>query len=235
VDSDEGELAAREKWYYELGGRVHGPLSWAALEELFSHSAETAAEARIRKGLDGDWVPFRSGGFPGGAPARAGTLPSGDQGLDGLAQPTGPVRWQAPGAPSPRKWLRGHTDIVAAVGLWILFNVLFALFWPQPYARERRYLVALQRIAAEVQELRAQPATEPEWREFRMRCNAELSPMVKDLEKSASSAELVRQQLLWSARDLLPRTFGPRTKDRDAKERQLKEYLDSVDRTLGGM
>ena len=56
--------------------------------------------------------------------------------------------------------------------------------------------------------------------------------MVSDLKKSASATEPIRQQLLWSARDLIPRTFGPRTKERDDVERRLKEYLDGAERQL---
>jgi hypothetical protein len=121
------------------------------------------------------------------------------------------------------------------VGVWILLNVLFLLFWPQPYARERRYLATLQGIVGEADQLRAKPASDREWQELALRTRQSLAPMVRDLEKSANSSELVRQQLLWSARDLAPRIIGPPSKERDGQERRLKQYLGSVDTTLSGL
>jgi len=118
------------------------------------------------------------------------------------------------------------------VGVWILLNVLFLLFWPQPYARERRYLETLQGIVAEADQLRAKPASEQEWQELARRTKQTLAPMVRDLEKSANSSELVRQQLLWCARDLAPRIIGPQTKEREGQQRRLKQYMESVAKAL---
>jgi hypothetical protein len=116
---------------------------------------------------------------------------------------------------------------------WILINVLYLTFWAQPYGRERRYLQTLQGISAEVQELRARTASDAEWRELAQRTRVALAPIVSDLKKSASAAEPGRQQLLWAARDLIPRTLGPRTKERDDNDRRLKAYLDNAQRELG--
>jgi hypothetical protein len=44
------ETTAGDEWYYELDGRVHGPMMRSALEELLGSSGETVADVRIRKG-----------------------------------------------------------------------------------------------------------------------------------------------------------------------------------------
>ncbi len=95
-----------------------------------------------------------------------------------------------------------HWDVAAAIGVWILLNVLFLLFWPEPYARERRYLGTLQHVVAEVDRLRSSSASGKEWQELAKNLREKLAPIVRDLEKSANSSEPVRQQLLWCARDL---------------------------------
>jgi hypothetical protein len=127
---------------------------------------------------------------------------------------------------------RAHWQIVAVLGAWIALNAISLFFWPQSYSRERGFLAKLQGIEAEVQALRAKPASEAEWREFAERTRATLAPIVSDLKKSANASEPVRQQLFWSARDIVPRTLGPRTKDRDEQEQRLKRYLDTVEREL---
>jgi hypothetical protein len=140
----------------------------------------------------------------------------------------------APGAARDfRDLARAHWDIGAGAAAWVLLNVLYLAFWPQPYGRERRYLQSLQAVNGEVQELRAKSASDAEWRQLAERTRVALAPIVSDLAKSANASEPVRQQLLWSARDLIPRTLGPRTKERDEQERRLKEYLDSAQRELG--
>jgi hypothetical protein len=132
-----------------------------------------------------------------------------------------------------RELVRTHWDVGAGAAALVLLNVLYLAFWPQPYERERRYLQTLQAVSGEVQELRAKSASDADWRQLAERTRVALAPIVSDLNKSASASEPVRQQLLWAARDLIPRTLGPRTKERDEQERRLKEYLNSAQRELG--
>ena len=86
-----------------------------------------------------------------------------------------------------------HWDVAAAIGVWLLLNVLFLLFWPEPYAREQRYVETLQNIVAEVDRLRSSSASGKEWQELAKNSREKLAPIVRDLEKSASSSEPVRQ------------------------------------------
>ena len=213
-----------EEWYYELDSRQHGPLSRTDLEELLNHSGETASDVRVRQGADGVWRAFRERS-PAAPESRSGARQSSGASTVPVQEPTPPSS-TAPGGSMLRHW-----DIAAALGFWILLNVLF-FCWPDHYARERQYLQTLRGVEAEAQELRTKSATELEWHQFAERTTATLAPIVNDLKKSASSSEPVRQQLLWSAHDLIPRLLGPQTKEREEQERRLKQYLDSAQQEL---
>jgi hypothetical protein len=222
-----------EEWYYELDGRTHGPLSRGDLEELLSRCGETASDIRVRQGKDGAWSPFRPGGQRSSSSApTAPTAPA--------IAPTRSPPSHRPAFPKSASGLgtlySRHRDILAAVGAWILLNVvllIFGLLW-QPSSRERRYLQTLLEIEAEVQDLRAKPTSDAEWKEFRDKARAALDPIVSDLKKSANPTEPARQQLLWSARDLVPHTLGPRSRERDEYDRRLKQYLDTAQHELEG-
>ncbi|HET6325712.1 MAG TPA: hypothetical protein VFG04_13620 [Planctomycetaceae bacterium] len=219
-----------EAWYYELDGRTHGPISWTDLEELLNRSGETALEVRVRKGEDGPWTQFRA------PPAAIGSVGAKGSNWESPAWSGEASRPRQSQSPTPRSDVRGllrsHWDIGVAIVVWILLNVSY-LAWPQSHSSERRYLQSLRAIEDEVRDLRSKPTSDAEWHELAKRARATLDPMVSDLKKSASSSEPVKQQLLWAARDLVPRTIGPRTKERDETERRLKEYLDGAERELG--
>jgi hypothetical protein len=219
------QIPPGEEWYYELDGRPHGPLSRTDLEELLNHSGETASDVRVRQGADGVWKAFRE------RPTAAAASTAEARQWSGAPSPL-PQESMPRSSVAPRGSLLRHWDIGAAVGAWILLNVLF-FCWPDPYAHERQYLQTLRGIQAEGQELRTRSAADGEWHQFAERTNAALVPIVNDLKKSASSSEPVRQQLLWSARDLIPRMLGPQTKERLEQEQRLKQYLDSAQRELG--
>ena len=217
-----------EEWYYELDGRSHGPISWTDLEELLNRSGETAFDVRVRQGVAGAWTQFR--------PASRADAPATTSRLSGETQaPPGEAsRPRQSYAPTPRGVFRSlvHWDIAAAIGVWILLNVSYLSFWPQPHSSERRYLQTLRAIESEVQDRRSQPTSDAEWHQLTQRSRVLLSPIGSDLKKSASASEPLKQQLLWSARDLIPRTIGPRTKERDDVEQRLKQYLDGAEREL---
>jgi hypothetical protein len=223
-------IPSGEEWYYELDGRTHGPLSRSDLEDLLDRSGETASEVRVRQGPGGLWSPFR----PAAAPAQtARSMPQSGAGSARMGRPVSVRRLASSStAAGLGGFWRAHWEIVAALGGWTALNALFLLFWPQPYSRERGYLAKLREIEAEVQTLRAKSASDTEWREFGERTRTVVAPIVSDLKKSASASEPEKQQLLWSARDLVPSTLGPRTKERDEAERRLNQYLDSAQREL---
>jgi len=220
-------IPAGEEWYYELDGRTHGPMRWSDLEEMLSRAGETAAQVRVRKGADGPWSAFRSG-------AQTTSTPTADvQSAERFEQSpvARPVVQSNSGGIT--SLFRQHRDLWAVVGIWVLLNVLFLFYWPEPYSRERRYLATLQDVVKEADQLRASGATDTQWAGLAKRTKERLAPMIADLQKSASSSELPRQQLLWSARDLAPRIMGAPTKEREENELRLKRYLESVEQVIG--
>jgi hypothetical protein len=224
-------IPAGEEWYYELDGRAHGPMRWSDLEELLGGAGETASQVRVRKGADGPWSTFRSGAQTTSSPTvGAESAERFEQSSAARRVPLGNWRGKSGGIAS---FFGQHRDLSAAVGVWILLNVLFVLYWPHPYAKERRYLATLQDVVKEADQLRAGVASDQEWSGLAKRTKERLAPMIADLQKSASSSELPRQQLLWSARDLAPRIMGAQTKEREENEQRLKQYLQSVEQAVG--
>jgi hypothetical protein len=219
-----------EEGYYELDGRVHGSMRWSDLEELLGGSGETAAQVRVRKGADGPWSAFRSGGqstVVSGSVAPAAERFEQSHASHAM-RPVAAGRWAGIGS-----FFQQNRDLALAAGVWILLNVLFLAYWPQPYAKERRYLATLRDVVKEIDDLRVSGAADKEWGGLAKRSRERLAPMIADLKKSASSSELPRQQLLWSARDLVPKIMGPRTTEREQDELRLKQYLQSVEQAIG--
>jgi hypothetical protein len=215
-----------EEWFYELDGRVHGPLSRADLEELLNGSGETALQVRVRQGAEGPWHPFRT------ASAAPATLPTPQPSWDGdlpVRSSQAPQSRLSAGKGGLGRLLRSNWDLCAGLVVWLLLNGLFLLWFQDPYSRERNYLQTLRTISSEVHELREKSASEAEWRAFAQRTHVALDPIVRDLKKSANASEPAKQQLLWAARDLTPRTLGPRTKERDEFDRRLNTYLNTAE------
>jgi hypothetical protein len=230
VYPNDAPIPPGEEWFYQLDGRVHGPLTRADLEELLNGSGETALQVRVRQGTDGPWRPFRTASV---APA---SFPMSQQNWGGDF----PARSAA--APQPAlstgkgglgRLLRSNWDLCTGLAVWLLLNGLFLFWFQDPYSRERSYLQTLRAISGEVQELREKSATEAEWRALAQRTRAALDPIVRDLQKSANASEPAKQQLLWAARDLTPRTLGPRTKERDEFDRRLNTYLNTAEAEIG--
>ena len=219
-------IPAGEEWYYELDGRAHGPMRWSDLEELLGRAGETAAQVRVRKGADGPWSAFRSGGrstVVSGSVAPAAERFERSHGM----RPVAAGRWEGIGS-----FFQQHRELSLAAGVWILVNVLFLVYWPQPYAKERRYLATLQDVLKEVDDLRASGAATRSGAASRNAAGRGWPPLIVDLKKSASSSELPRQQLLWSSRPG-PKIMGPRTTEGEQDELRLKQYLQSVEQAIG--
>jgi hypothetical protein len=221
------QIPPGEEWYYEIDGRAHGPLAWSSLEDMLGRSGETASQVRIRKGADGPWSAFRRGAQYCPASVPCDTAAERFE-QSPAARPVRADRWGGIAS-----FLQQHRDLSVAAGVWILVNVLFLAYWPGPYAKERRYLAMLQDVVNEVDDLRASGAADKEWATLAKTSRQKLAPMIADLQKSASSSELPRQQLLWSARDLAPKIMRAQTNERDQNELRMKQYLRSVEQAIG--
>jgi hypothetical protein len=233
-------IPSGEDWYYEIGGRTHGPIARDELEAMLSRAGETALEVRVRKGTDGSWSGYRTEQPSHSlepAPVSGQHVVSREPRDEGaFEKPTRHATKPDPLIPADRPGLRRRLaeskEILAIAILWITVNAVFIVFWGDPYAQERRYLDALEGIVAEVDELQGKPTSDAEWRALAAKSKSTLAPIVQDLKRSASAAHLPRQQLLWCAQNLAPKIIGPRTKERDADKHRLKEYLQSVNKVL---
>lgn len=216
--------APEDDWYYEIGGRVHGPLKLSDLTELLDKSGETASEVKFRQGTDGQWVyrsPARTspgtrreepiGSFPHSGVARHSHSDSGRR-----------------AAGSWFSWIFEHRAVALLILVWILMNVGL-IAWPS-HVRERNCIEVVRKVIAEAEQLRATTASEAQRREFTERSQRALEPIVKELKESEPSD--TTQLLLWAARDAVPRLFQSETAATLKQEQQLRQVLDDLDRVL---
>ena len=225
-------IPAGEEWYYELDGR-------ASRSDAVERSGGNA-EPRGRDGFAGSRSKG-SGRTLVGVPLRRANEFNADRPfpisrairtIGGRRGPWPPVVGAASRGASHR-----YSGSIATCRqlseFGLLLNVLFILFLPEPYSKERRYLATLQDVVKQSDQLRAEGASDKDWAGLAKRTKERLAPMIADLQKSASSSELPRQQLLWSARDLAPRIMGAPTKEREDNELRLRQYLQSVEQAVG--
>jgi hypothetical protein len=223
--SPPGEDAA--EWYYQLNGRSHGPLTFAELMELVGSCGETASDVAVRKGMRAAWVPFVSllGTRPSCVPAP----------LLGSARSTQIVTALHDFAGSSIEFrfnTRNNRDVVIAVALWLMFNFMVIILWPRPHASERKYVLAIRRLEAQVKELRASHASSRDWKSLHAHVEQTLGPIVRDLRANASASTPIRQRLLWAARDEFPRLAGPRSTQTDDAERLYELHMQFIERQL---
>jgi hypothetical protein len=229
-----------EDWYYEIGGRIHGPIARDDLEAMLNRAGETALEVRVRKEADGSWTPYRtekaSYSLSPGASSRQHVVSQEPCDEGTFEKPAHRPPKSAPVVATARAGSRpplaNNKEIFAIAILWITVNAVLIVFWGDPYAQERRYLDVLEGIVSEVDEMQSKPTSEAEWMALVAKSKSTLAPIVQDLKRSASASHLPRQQLLWCAQDLAPRIIGPRTKEREEDKRRLKEYLRRVNKIL---
>jgi hypothetical protein len=243
MDHEDRCPSGEDEWFYEIGGRSHGPLRWAAVEDLLSRCGETALDARIRKGASGTWIPYRPTSQTQAQERE--TLPSNASasapvGVSPAARGRSPRQW-----PARRRWFRlpmpertspvnlMQVAIIAAILVWLTSNCVLLFFWPQPHAVERRAVLALERIQAEMNELTRKPPSDTEWNEFCERSKSTLAPVVRDL-KTAESSEPV-QLLLLACRDFVPKFCSLPARERQNYNWRLQRSLQQADMVLSGL
>ena len=200
---------------------MHGPMDRIDLEGLIGPSPDSAGNVRSRKETVREWTPL--------------LLRRMTAGFLGLVSPS--EWWSSEGANGPSTKTKPrfvHYWIISAI-VCVCLNVLFGFFWREPYVRERQYLVTLQNVVAEVDELRSKSASKKDWEEWTKLTHEKLAPMVADLQKSASVSTLPRQQLLWCARDLATQISGPETSEQQNQEDLMKHYLIRAEQELIGV
>jgi hypothetical protein len=222
-------------WFYRWDEKVYGPVTWNELSDLFSHSNEVAKQARIRREDRQEWIEFTNSQLLVNR-ASANSPPR-----DCLAgvQILSSARRSPRAASALRLTGRleslvfGRGIIAAAIALWISLNAGALYFLSDPYANERRCLADLHEIVDEARSLQAREASIADWKDFRKRANESLAGMVKKLKKTAGPFKPLHQQLLWAARDEVPRILGPKSRETEKRQGELEAHLGSVERAIG--
>jgi hypothetical protein len=224
------EAPAVDAWHYRLGAAEHGPIGWDELTDLLSHSGEVAREALIRRHDQPDWTPFS-------APADTDK----DHGSAGVANTTSPNESPAKpisaatnrSGPRPKlsELVQQNRLFVAGAVVWLLGNATAWFWYSDPYSLERRYLADLERIVDETHTMQSERIEMAEWKSFRQRSQASLADVVRQLKSSAVPSKPARQQLLWAARDEIPRILAPDRRSSDA-DKKVAERLQLVRRLI---
>jgi hypothetical protein len=244
MDHADANGPTESEWFYELDGRTHGPLSRAALDDLLERCGETAVEVRVRKGPEGPWLPYR--GHAAVPTQESGAAPCDPSASDPAAfRGTIPAKRNPGHSPPSRRWpgIRGrkgirvwkpkHPEIVAAIALWSLTNLVLLFFWPQPHGPERRAMLALQEIQTKINELVTKPGSDSEWNEFTEHSKGTLAPIVRDLQQAKTSEPV--QLLLLSCRDIVPKLGGRAGQGRQRSQWRLQRCLERANMILAGL
>ncbi|HEV3303890.1 MAG TPA: hypothetical protein VG055_29825 [Planctomycetaceae bacterium] len=130
--------------------------------------------------------------------------------------------------------LRDNALVIAAIVAWLSINAGALYIWPDPYAPERQYLSELQKIIDDARLLQDHEASPADWKEFRRRSTESLNGIVLKLKKSAGPTKPLQQQLLWAARDEVPRILGPKSHDTEKRHKEVDAHLRAVKSAIAG-
>ncbi len=223
------EAPAVDAWHYRLGAAEHGPIGWDELTDLLSHSGEVAREALIRRHDQPDWTPFSAPADTDkdhGSAGVANTTPN-----EGPAKPISAATNRSGPRPKLSELVQQNRLFVAGAVVWLLGNATAWFWYSDPYSLERRYLADLERIVDETHTMQSERIEMAEWKSFRQRSQASLADVVRQLKSSAVPSKPARQQLLWAARDEIPRILAPDRRSSDA-DKKVAERLQLVRRLI---
>lgn len=220
-----------EKWRFRHAKIEYGPYSPESLKDVL-RSAGIDSDLELKRESDREWVRVKSVDAVLSA-ADLSTLLSNPSGERPSASPSSKASQtshrshEAAGshAASPTPLHRspvGRADgiarrvsthlpsdkliWIAGITIWLGGNAwaIYDLCFGDAFAVERRYAATLNKAFADRNELAKRNASNDEWDAFRAQTNAELAPMLKDLEKTADLDHPARQHLLFAVRDALP-------------------------------
>lgn len=236
--------SASESWLYRCGGKTHGPIRWLELLDLFGHSAELAREAQICRQDDEKWVAFDVRGPEAcSSTAEATSRAEGNASFGRRVEEAGtsgsnhaPHASALSSKTKPRRrfgeMLRDNALVVAAIVAWLSLNAGALSIWADPYPLERQYLSELHQIIDDAQLLQDHDASPDDWKEFRTRSTESLKGMVLKLKKAAGPSKPLQQQLLWAARDEVPRILGPKSRDTEKWRKEVDAHLKAVESAI---
>lgn len=202
-----GGGVSTEQWYFRIDGREYGPTSRDQLEKFL-------APPRLCKSLE-VMCSIREGHW---------SLIANDVTVEMVLERFGivddPVSEVAPSRPVYRapnpivEWFRETVEwvierlvkharvILAVVGL-IALNIAIMYFFADPVARELEIVSRYELLWNSALKLGSSEASGDDWRAFADNAESELAPLIKEVARSASVQNPVRQELLFLGRDHL--------------------------------
>lgn len=137
--------------------------------------------------------------------------------------------------PFLRSFARKEIIVFAAMLLiWLTVNAVVVGSYAGSHAMERAYSREIQLISDEFQQSRRCTATDLEWDALQSRAEATLSPIVRELSKSADTKNPIRQHLLWAARDYMPKMLRDARLKPSEAEQLFERHMEESRRLLGG-
>lgn len=192
---------AEERWYLRIDGHNYGPATRTDLER-FLQPPRLCSVMEVKCG-DGVWFTI----------ARHETI---DKVLAKVGIVVEPV--QEPSHPSSTSRSQGGAlrDFCGGLGAWLVHHrrkaarvlvygglgVAAFLAFRDPYVGDREFLSRYETLWREARRFGTE-TTDSDWRTFADRRIAELEPILRELERSASVHQPIRQNLLFAGRDHL--------------------------------
>ncbi|MEQ9408260.1 MAG: DUF4339 domain-containing protein [Fuerstiella sp.] len=129
-------------------------------------------------------------------------------------------------------WIEANTKVLAVLLLLVLCGLSWFVFMREDFTEDAADLKKVIAIQSRVMQAYQTGAAPDQWISLLESTEAELQPMVTRLEKSASAMDHVKQELLFLARDDIPRMFKELPqKKREAAER-VKTRISMVDEMI---
>jgi hypothetical protein len=233
--SPNGELV---DWYYRLGDRERGPLTFSQLTDLVAASGEMAREIVVKHHADGAWVPYESVDAETAKRLHTDRVP--------VAAPEAAAAGRSDASPgsaarsisAPVKSRRSFAEILPAyplllggVAVWLCFNLMLWYALDPLRGTERRYFQTVSDAAQKARD--ARKLDDAGRAKVSASVAKEIKPIVEALKKTANASDPIQQHLLWAAKDQLPRLFSADGKELGTCEAIFQRHMYEAGRRLG--
>jgi hypothetical protein len=202
------ESHSAERWFLRIDGHHYGPVGRAELER-FLLPPRLCSVMEVKCGDEGVWFSIARNETIDKVLVRAGIAP----------EPGPQTLWQRPESSALSRLLGGIGAVFSGLAAWLLerwaatavvftllaINAVGLFVLRDPYTRDREILARFETVWRDVGAFDAKKTSSDDWRSFAGPILAELEPIIRELEGSASVHEPARQNLLFAGRDNLKR------------------------------
>ncbi len=208
TDKRTGPVPA-ERWYFRIDGKEFGPSSRSQLERFLEPPRLCQSLEVMCSEREGRWfliakhetieMVLRKVGVQVEQNSAAAIRPA-----SRLPQFLEEMRERY------RRFVEGLGKIQAL--LWVLFaflvvNGVVFYFLSEGMGRERKILARYESLLEATRQFDPKTAKEEDWRRFADGANAEIEPMVRQLQRTASRHRPIQQNLLFAGRDYFTKLF----------------------------